>query len=298
MGQLDNLGLPPAPEDALKTREAGSWVVEKLKIINCYLRGFISASSRAGATYYVDGFAGPGVNLIKHSGQRIAGSPLIALEAGFSRALMLEMHKETRAALQERVSSHGDRAIVHEGDVNRDLPSLMAANLDPRQPLICLLDPEGSELEWRTVHEIAKFRQGRYKAEQLILLPTDTGFTRTLFLNRDLEEWAERDMLRIFGNDQWRQIYELRKEGHIDPDTARTRYVELYAQQLRDSAGYTYVLDRQIKTKDGRPLYFLIFATDHDAGQRIMDHCFDRVWPPEEGQLSLFIKEPRPRRLK
>ena len=46
-------------------------------------------------------------------------------------------------------------------------------------------------------------------------------------------------------------------------------------------------------------MYFLIFGTDHEAGEKIMDHCFDqsRVRVAEElGQGQLFSVKERPRR--
>jgi hypothetical protein len=61
------------------------------------------------------------------------------------------------------------------------------------------------------------------------------------------------------------------------------------------------VLDRQIVSGDGQPRYFLIFATDNDAGQKIMDHVFDRVrirLIEELGQATLFTDTgPRRKRL-
>ena len=57
-------------------------------------------------------------------------------------------------------------------------------------------------------------------------------------------------------------------------------------------------------TQSGQPLYFLVFATDHPGGEKIMDHCFDHVRLKVEqdlGQGTLFEMEephtPRRRRL-
>lgn len=78
-------------------------------------------------------------------------------------------------------------------------------------------------------------------------------------------------------------------------------YVRLYADGLK-SLGYETVLDRQITKANGSPMYFLIFATDNDAGERIMDWVFNRVRlrvAEELGQITLFEMEsgPRERRL-
>jgi hypothetical protein len=105
----------------------------------------------------------------------------------------------------------------------------------------------------------------------------------------------------MYGHDRWQQIEERRRAGELSPDQARTDYVRLYADGLKQ-LGYATVLDRQITRENRQPMYFLIFATDHGAGERIMDHCFDRVRMrvrEELGQAQLFtiLDAPRRRRL-
>jgi hypothetical protein len=78
--------------------------------------------------------------------------------------------------------------------------------------------------------------------------------------------------------------------------------VRLYAAGLTELGSAT-VLDRQITKANGSPIYFLIFATDNEAGERIMDWVFDRVRlriAEELGQTTLFDIEsgPRERRLR
>jgi hypothetical protein len=71
----------------------------------------------------------------------------------------------------------------------------------------------------------------------------------------------------------------------------------MYAEGFK-RLDYATVLDRQIKKSNGQPMYFLIFATDNDAGERIMDWVFDRVHlrvQEELGQATLFDMESRPR---
>jgi hypothetical protein len=82
---------------------------------------------------------------------------------------------------------------------------------------------------------------------------------------------------------------------------ARSEYVRTYAEGFK-RLGYATVLDRQIKKSNGQPMYFLIFATDNDAGEKIMNWVFDRVRlrvQEELGQTTLFDMEsgPRKRRL-
>lgn len=50
-----------------------------------------------------------------------------------------------------------------------------------------------------------------------------------------------------------------------------------YVQGLR-SLGYAFVpAPRLISTPNGHPLYFMIFASDHEAGDKIMSWCLQNV---------------------
>jgi len=60
----------------------------------------------------------------------------------------------------------------------------------------------------------------------------------------------------------------------------------LYVEGLR-GLGYQHVLNREIReqSRGGRVKYFLVFATDHPAGAKIMNHCFDTVFLGEQQVL-------------
>jgi hypothetical protein len=111
-------------------------------------------------------------------------------------------------------------------------------------------------------------------------------------------------MDRIYGNQGWHSIYERRLNDVITTQEATDLYVQLYAAGLRNDLGYKSAFGRAIRDKgiDGRLRYFLVFATDHPAGEKIMRHIFDTVYAPRpvtapkkatskrdvEGQVSLF----------
>lgn len=297
--------LPPLPrcpeQDGLAERVAGPWVEDKLKVLWCYLHGFATACSiKARAWYYIDGLAGCGVNRVGATARRLAGSPILALETSpqFDRCLMVESNGAYRRALEHRTAEYKPRAIVEPGDCNRDLVPAMQRHIDPRYPCLCVLDPEGSELEWSTVRDVAEFKKVGRKAEQLILLPTDTGFIRELPIDHNPEPGAVDRISRMYGNQKWLDIYARRKRGELTPDQARGEYVKLYASDLKEELRYKFVLDRQIfrKGRRGNPMYFLIFATDHIVGRNIMNHCMDTGYP-DHPQQTLF-KVGRGRRLK
>jgi three-Cys-motif partner protein len=292
--------MPPPPSDGLPDRKAGAWVGDKLRTLWCYMHGFASASQKAGRWHYVDGMASFGVNSVGRDLYRLSGSPLLALETRppFARCLFMDLGITQIRALRERTRRYGSRAVVVQGDSNRDLVPAMREHIYPRWcPCLVVLDPEGSELKWSTVRDIAGFRTGKRKAEQLILLPTDTGFVRELPIEVDPTPEAAARITAMYGNERWRDIYRRRRAGELSPDQARSEYVRLYAEGLKEELGYKHVLDRQILQhgKKGHSLYFLIFATDHDVGRKIMNHCMDTGYP-DDGQGEL-IRYQRPMRL-
>ena len=291
--------------DGHRARVAPTWTEEKLRILACYLSGFAKACKRARGWYSLDLFAGCGLNISGTTGTEIPGSPLIALCARAPLAtnvLCCEQGAEVLRALRARTSSYRDRAEIFEGDANQ-LVTQMLDRVPRLAPAFAFLDPEGSELEWETVRAISAYKRPN-RVEQLILLPTDTGFVRLLSLRQPLDPAYAARVTAMFGDDSWSATYERRRAAQISADQAREEYLALYAANLR-RLGYQYVQERQI-TKEpaspggrGAPMYFLLHATDIAAGNRIMGHCFDKkhLRPEEElGQLSLVTTPVAPRR--
>jgi three-Cys-motif partner protein len=284
--------------DGYPARDAASWTEEKLMILEAYLNAFAKACQRAGGWYSLDLFAGTGLNWSTIRDAPINGSALIALEAEAPRAtrvIVAEKNRSAFEALEHRTAHYGDRAVRVNDDANRAVEDLLV-HIPKRAPAFAFLDSEGSELEWNTVAAIAEHKRhlSSNKIEQLILFPTDMGFVRLAPDHPEL-------VTRIYGHDRWKDIYDRRVANQITAEQARSGYVRLYGQGLSD-LGYGTVLDRQIKKANGSPMYFLIFATDNTAGEKIMNWVFDQVRLrviEELGQTTLFDIEsgPRDRRL-
>lgn len=284
--------LRPPVDDGLNTREAGSWVKDKLAILENYYPAFGMACRKWRRWHYVDPFAGSGVNWIRGTDELVWGSALIALQTvpEFSKCLLMELGRPQVRALEARARSFGSRAVVHQGDFNVDLLPLMEREIDRRAPCLCLLDPEGMEVHWPTIEALAAFRTGRYRVELLILFQVD-GLSRVMPLYT-VEPWAEPGLFKFWGHEEWRPIHERRARGELLADEARTEYLKLYVKGLR-KLGYT-VLNREIRQagRSGRIKYFLIFATNNKTGENIMKWCFDRVFPRDEPQVFLPGLEP------
>jgi three-Cys-motif partner protein len=224
---------------------------------------------------------------MRETGVLVHGSPLIALNAEprFNKCLFVDRGERESKALRQRVQPYGGRAVVERADVNRDLDRLMHEHLDPRQPCLVLLDPEGPNLEWSTVEAVSRFRVGRYKAEVLILLPTHMGFIRMLPTESD-EPIAGEKLDAMFGTHEWYGIWQRKKSFSINKQQAIEKYVELYEEQLK-RLGYQRTMSRLIRARGklGRKQYHLVFATDNEAGFKIMNHCFTTVYEAKQQSL-------------
>ena len=283
------------PDDNLLVRSGrgvGQWTMDKLDIVSAYLPAFATACSRRSpGWYYVDAFAGPGVNVLP-DGQRVCGSPLIALEAvpAFTTCLLMDNDQKAINALLLRTMRFYKRAQVRRGNVNRDLIPFMAEYVPRRAPCVCVLDPEGFEVEWSTIEALATFGEGRL-TELLVLFQAD-GLHRILGL-RDQHEWPGDLATAFFGNSAWEPIAARKRRGELRVDEARTEFLHLYRSGLEELGYRTDSRDIQEWSTEGRLKYILVFASGNETGLKIMKECFDKRYTG--AQLQLF-RPPRRQR--
>jgi len=79
----------------------------------------------------------------------------------------------------------------------------------------------------------------------------------------------------VFGNTGWAAIQQLRFEGPIEPTEAREEFVNLYRWQLERDLGYQWTHPLEIKNLQGSPIYYMVFATDNEAGNKIMADLYN-----------------------
>lgn len=255
-------------------RTIGDWTRDKLKVLEDYLPAYLGATTPALERIYVDGFAGPGTNILQGQDRVIDGSPLIALSARavsgtrFSRLYFIEKDPDLAAELERSVAERGEssRVTVICGDANVELPKAVQAH-HKRAPIFVFLDPQGIDPRWDTIQAIAQ-----WKTELLINFPFGMA------INRNLQSPK---VTAYFGNDEWQQFWRL---------SGRTPIRELLDHYKKGlvSLGYKYTTadDRLIKTQGNKPLYYLIFVSQVDIGPRIMNSVLRQ--PDARGQARLF----------
>lgn len=290
-----------AADDGLATRSIGSWTLQKLAILHLYLPKFADACRSArGGGCYVDGMAGPGIDRVKDAQPHpyfVWGSPLLALQTRppIQRCVFMDLSKRNVKALEERTESFGGRTLVKRGDVNKDLVPLVRAEIPRGAPCFCFLDPEGPELKWGTVKGLARLPRQNRKIELMILFPLDMALLRLMPVTKSISEKDKDAVSEMFATQDWWDIYQARLSGEIEPAMARAGYLELYRKDLK-ALGYAHVISRPVVLRRGagmrhQDVYHLFFASDHDAGERIMRHIFQRPLEldlPVSQQPTLF----------
>ena len=270
-------------------RTWGYWTQLKLAMLRDYLTQFVVASQTPSERIYLDAFAGEGHGRDRLTGAEFRGSARIALDVGggtgFTRFRYFELGPKASELESALRAAYPDRDIkVHSGDCNDSIPQALAELTQFNwAPTFAFVDPDGMEVAWETVVALADHKRGyraatsskpEYKVEIWMLFPS-AGIMRTLAL--DADTLPDRDVARasrLFGTEQWRPIYELRRSGQIAAKQAREEYVNLMRWRLEQDLGYRYTHPFELCNTTGTPLYHMILATDNDAGTRIMSAIY------------------------
>jgi len=268
-----------ASNDSLTLRETGAWAAEKLDYLGRYLDIFMNSmcSKPWRGIQYIDLFSGPGKCQIRNTGQILIGSPLIALQLKypFSQYYYADMDEQAIETLKTRCnnSPYRDRIQYFTGDSNLIVQEIVCeiTKLDSqiienkwRSSLnLAFLDPEGLELEWRTVKALGNVR----RMDMIIYYP-QMGLTRQIPNEIDLAPPTRID--RFFGCTTWRDIYRQARKTELHREL-----LDLYKSNLK-KLGYMDYKDFELfdsepvmRSKEkNAPLYRLLFASKHPLGNK------------------------------
>jgi three-Cys-motif partner protein len=269
-------------------RPGGAQTRVKLAILGDYLKQFARASQKSWHRYYIDGFAGCGHGIDPMTGETYDGSARLCfdVEPAFTRCFLIENDPARVEKLRGLEAIHANARVI-EGDVNEKIMEALG-EIEPQAATIAFLDPEGTELQWKTVEALAAHKVGHSptKIELLVLFPLQMCVLRLLnFKTGKVPKGHVRKLEAMLGSESpWREIWQKRLLGEITtPDETRAAFLDAYCHQIK-KLGYRHVLAREVMANSGRPLYYLVFASDHDAGKRIMRHEFAASYE-EQGHL-------------
>lgn len=254
------------------------WSRNKLEILQGYLPAFNQAAKSVEERIYLDLMAGEPENFDRDTGQKFDGSARIALSTtpSFTRFAFGELPPRAARIKADLEARHpGAPFRVYPGDCNVTVKGMLADLNDVRwAPMFAFLDQQAAELRWETMATLAAFRKGKFKAEQWILwspamiVKGATGSKGDAFADR---------VDRMYGSDRWRKIMGARQAGSITASDFRAEMVNLLRWQFETALGYRHTIRIPMTMKSGTALYDMVFATDHEAGLRIMSHLYKKA---------------------
>ena len=264
-------------------RAWGYWTKGKLDILRLYLDAFTTASKKSPEIVYIDAFAGEPENYDRLTGDPLDGSAKIALSIEnppFSRLRFFETESKAPRLQEALRQGYPDRDFkVLAGDSNQILPleldSLRRYNW---APTFAFLDPNGTETHWQTLEALAQYKSNKpYKVELFLLFPAPMFMRMLPTSGKSVRTEDKESIDRMFGTTDWFRIYEARLAGHISPSEARSHYLNLMRWRIVESLCYKWAHFIEVKNEQNSPIYYLIFATDHEAGDRIMRSLFAKA---------------------
>lgn len=271
--------------DGLLARDTGPWGVTKLSFLDHYCPAAIQATERKLQRYYVDLFAGPGVNVVRGApALEYEGSPLRVLryvgqqrqDLSFTDAVFINAMQRDHQALGARV----DRIVDAGGSrVPRENIELIPKQADEavsglmkripaRAYVLAFADMENLK-QWPWDAMKALKGQGHTSIDLYTLFPLDMAIIRLFSYRKEqLDRYADA-LTRFFGTGEWRALATRRVTDAQSPQLRRD-LVNLYLQQLRTlwkDAGEMV----DVYLHGERRLYKMLFASDHPAAKVIAE---------------------------
>ena len=266
--------------------KVGSWSILKLNIIEKYGAAYTKAFSGRGANlkkFYIDGFSGAGVHLVKRTHEQIEGSPARALRITppFDGFHFIDLSADKIAHLQQLCKGR-DNVDIRTGDANYHLCELLPTiRYDEYKRALCLLDPYGLHLDW----EVMKIAGKMQTIDMFLNFPV-MDMNRNALLwkpERASADGIER-MNRFWGDQSWEQAaYAASKQQDMfgDPEMQKQPNAAIAAafrDRLQNIAGFDFVPEPlPMANSHNAIVYYLFFASKRPVAANIINGIFNRA---------------------
>lgn len=283
----------------------GPWSLEKLKIVQQYLKAFCTALGSRFNLVYIDAFAGSGeFSFLEASAAPLldidevirsaSGSAHIALSCipPFSNLHFIEQKKRNVLALEALKKDHPTRAVeVLKGDAN-DLIAEVCDKIDWRNSRgVLFIDPFGNSLDWTTLEHVAQ----NTKLDVWYLFPLSGLFRQAPIAHNRLTEDKRASITRLLGTGEWEEYFYKVSPKSSQPMLGETQdffpneeeimiraatvdgILNYVSQRLRTI--FPFVTEpRVLRGPSNAPLYALYLALSNDSkparalATRLTDH--------------------------
>jgi three-Cys-motif partner protein len=231
--------------------------------------------------------AGEPTNRERETGEEFDGSARLAMSSnpGFTRLAFCEFESKAKLLDADLRAKYPGRSFrVYPGDCNQTIDQVLR-DLAPFSwaPTFVFVDQQAAEVGWQTLAKAAKFRTGSRKSELWILAsPTMitkgvSGTNGRAFIDR---------VDQLYGSDDWRRIQAARTSDSLTAEEYRDEMVNLLRWQLENTLGYKQTARIPMNMPTGVPIYDMVFATDHEVGQKIMTHLYRKAAEREPAMVA------------
>lgn len=251
-------------------------------ILGKYINACLSFQKKYNNFAYIDSHGGSGKVLL--DGKQIDGSPLIAAkELGNFPCYITEIDNLSFRRLVQ--SSRGISNIVpRNGDCNVLVPQILA-KIEYWKFCLCFVDPDGlvyhtgsqkfMQLTHQTVDTIANSVSNSGPKTELLLNFQAISVLRTKgFVERlpddDRTPIMDEDITALFGCEDWKGI------------RTRRELLDIFIEKRLSPFEYKGAF---LVEDNGRPQYYLVYASHSDVGAKIMKDIMGREY--HSGQLLI-----------
>jgi len=267
-------------DTAFRLDEVGEWSVLKLDIVEKYGHAYTTAFNKRGANlkkFYIDGFSGAGVHLVKRTRTQIEGSPPRALRITppFDGFHFIDMNPAKTAHLGQLCEGRTN-VFIHTGDANQRLKEVLPTiRFAEYKRALCLLDPYGLHVDW----EVMQIAGQLGTIDMFLNFPIMDMNRNALFWKPELAEAADIARMTLFwGDESWRQAaYAESKQtdmfGQAEQEKQPNKAVAAaFRERLEKAAGFDYVPDPLPMTNSRNAIvYYLFFASRKPVAANIIE---------------------------
>lgn len=266
----------------LEFDEIGYWSEVKLEIVRKYVAAYsriLAAQPSIRGYVYIDGFAGAGSHISRTTGNKVPGSPSIALATTppFSEVHLIDLDG-TRTEELSRLSAGDPRVSVYEGDCNDILLKkvLPRCRYEDRRRALCLLDPYGLNIGWKVLETAGSMKTVEVFYNFMIMDANMNVFMRDP--GKISPEQAAR-MDFVWGDTSWRKAaYRTTRNlfGEVEEKATNEEIAEAFRWRLEQVAGFKFVPQPMpMRNSKGAVVYYLYFASPSRTGGKIVTDIFD-----------------------
>jgi len=268
LGELTHIGnIISTYSSSAPLHEMHAWTMLKLCFLKLYIQRIYTPiiKSYYQNMFYIDLFAGSGLNQFEDHSTLVPGSPIIAWTFAYrSFDYLYLVEKETKYSrpLEERmklISLPENFRIYHGGDANKEYLDIIGEIEETASShFFAFVDPYAFQLRWETLERLLT---SRVRGDFLVLFqPHYTAMQAGSVIKGRIKD--ARTLNELFGDEVW---VEYIKDKHEAGENMVKSVLEYYTRKIRRVRKRETIIETIEVPLFGGASYFLLFVTNKTA---------------------------------